>query len=306
MRTAIILAAALACAAPSLADSVADKIINPIDRDKLKLFDEVKKDALAEAEAAGPSADLALLKKALAGKPMSMSGSFKTTGKWRCQMIKVGSRSEGLLPIVSYPAFKCRIREDGGRWFLEKVTGSQRTAGFLYTDSDMRLIYLGAGTVNDDPRRKYNDDVKYNEPAYVTRLGKNKLVFEFPGQRHCDEYAVCRTEGIRHVVIDPITTIGDAFGGEQFGRVFAFAAGRAEPPGYGLGAKRTQLRQRRRDDGTFLVYVDTAVVERVHIVAMRDDFGIECRQFRHQIGMLRRQFCVHGISRLNIVLRKSP
>jgi Domain of unknown function (DUF4893) len=174
------IAALVFCAVPALADGVVDKLITPIDRDKLNLFEEVKKDAIAEAEAAGPSEDLDLLKKALAGTPMSMSGSFKATGNWRCRMIKVGQRSEGLLPIVSYPPFKCLITDDGGGWFLEKVTGSQRTAGFLYTDSDTRLIFLGAGTVNDDPQRKYNEDAKYNEPAYVTRLAKNKLIFEFP------------------------------------------------------------------------------------------------------------------------------
>jgi hypothetical protein len=180
MRLLCALVTVCAMAITAQADGVVDKIINPIDRDKLQLFDEVKKDALAEAEAAGPSEDLELLKKALAGKRMSMSGGFKATGKWRCQMIKVGSRSEGLLPIVSYPAFKCRISAVGGGWFMEKMTGSQRTAGHLYADGDNRLIYLGAGTVNDDPRRKYNEDAKYNEPAYVTRLAKNKLVFEFP------------------------------------------------------------------------------------------------------------------------------
>ena len=177
---ALAFAAAVVFAPGCFADGVVDKLINAVDRDKLKLFDEVKKDAIAEAEAAGPSEDLALLKKALDGAPMSMSGTFKPTGKWRCQMIKVGSRSEGLLPIISYPPFKCRIREDGAGWFMEKVSGSQRTSGYLYTDSDTRLIYLGAGSVNDDPQRKYNQEALYNEPAYVFRLGKNKLVFEFP------------------------------------------------------------------------------------------------------------------------------
>ncbi len=63
---------------------------------------------------------------------------------------------------------------------LRKVSGSQRTSGRLYTENDSRLVYLGAGTVNNDPVRKYNDDPSFNEVAIVERLGKRRLVFQFP------------------------------------------------------------------------------------------------------------------------------
>ena len=181
MRVAICLAIFLfGLAAPVRADGAIEKIITSQDRSRLQRYEPIKKAALAEAEAGGATEDLAVLRKALEGRPLSMSGNYKITGNWRCQMIKVGSKSTDMLALVVYPAFKCRVKDTGAGWFMEKISGSQRISGYLYTDGDKRLIYLGAGSVNDDPPRKYNQQMEFNEPAYVSRLANNKLVFEFP------------------------------------------------------------------------------------------------------------------------------
>jgi Domain of unknown function (DUF4893) len=54
--------------------------------------------------------------------------------------IKAGGPS----PLVIYGWFKCRVTDDGSGWMLERIGGSQRTKGRLYTDNDKRLTYLGS------------------------------------------------------------------------------------------------------------------------------------------------------------------
>lgn len=160
----------------ALADGEVDGLMTNVDKERLAHFDEVKAAALTEARAKGDAADVAVLDAALAGTPLPIEGDFDPTGTWRCRTLKLGN----LLPLVVYPNFKCVISDDGAGWVLKKVSGSQRTQGRFYTDSATRLIYLGAGTVNDDPPRKYGDEVKENQVAYVERLGKKRLVLQFP------------------------------------------------------------------------------------------------------------------------------
>jgi hypothetical protein len=160
----------------ALADGELAGLITNVDKERLSHFDEVKTAALAEARAKGDPADVAVLDAALAGTPLPIEGDFDATGTWRCRTLKLGN----LLPLVVYPSFKCVISDDGSGWMLKKVSGSQRTQGRFYTDNATRLVYLGAGTVNDDPPRKYGDEVKENQVAYVERLGEKRLVLQFP------------------------------------------------------------------------------------------------------------------------------
>jgi Domain of unknown function (DUF4893) len=161
---------------PVRADGTLPKIITSDDAARLKQFDAVKEKALAEARAQGDAADVKILDAAMAGSPLTTADDFDATGKWLCRTIKMG----GGLPLVVYTPFKCSISDDGAGWFLKKLSGSQRTQGRFYTESETRMIYLGAGHIYDEPPRKYGDDPKENQVAVVERLGKNRLVLQFP------------------------------------------------------------------------------------------------------------------------------
>jgi hypothetical protein len=76
---------------------------------------------------------------------MGPSPSTAWPGNWRCRTVKVGHI------LVVYSWFKCRIAATAEGLRLEKISGSQRLSGTLYSDGPTRLILLGAGTVNDDP-----------------------------------------------------------------------------------------------------------------------------------------------------------
>jgi Domain of unknown function (DUF4893) len=163
--------------APALADGALDKIISPRDRDRLENFQKTEAEALQQALRGDPG-EVEILTAALSGKALPIEGDFDPTGRWRCRVIKAGG--DEFLPLVVYGWFKCRISDDGSGWFVEKISGSQRLTGRLYTKSATELVFLGAGHVNDDPPRKYGEDAEQDQVALVTRRGKDKLVFEFP------------------------------------------------------------------------------------------------------------------------------
>ncbi|MFN0191693.1 MAG: DUF4893 domain-containing protein [Aestuariivirga sp.] len=168
--------ALLSTALPAWADGELNKLISAFDKDRLARFEAIRREALTEARAGGNAADLKVLESVLSGQPLPMSGSFDPTGNWRCRNVKVG----GLLPLVVYPWFQCSITGDDSGWFLRKTTGSQMTQGRFYTESDTRLVYLGAGHVRGDNPRKYGEALQEDQVAIVERLAENRLVLQFP------------------------------------------------------------------------------------------------------------------------------
>ncbi len=165
---------------PAQADGVLDKIISDYDKARLANFQKTEAEALSEALRGDP-AEVEILTEALSGKPLPIDGDFDATGKWRCRVIKAGG--DFGLPLVVYGWFKCRITDDGSGWYVEKVSGSQRLTGRLYTKSASEMVFLGAGHVNDDPPRKYGEDGEHDQVAIVTRRAENRLVFEFPAPK---------------------------------------------------------------------------------------------------------------------------
>jgi Domain of unknown function (DUF4893) len=166
----------LLLAFPAQADGVLDKLLTPEDKTRLENFEKTRAEALQQG-LRGEAPDVDVLTKAREGEKLGLASGYDPTGNWKCRTIKVGGE---FLDLTVYGWFKCRITEDNLGWKVEKVSGSQRFTGYLYTRSDTELIFVGAGHVNDDPPRKYGDDSKENQVAIVSRLGKQKLVFEFP------------------------------------------------------------------------------------------------------------------------------
>ncbi|MEY1554340.1 DUF4893 domain-containing protein [Yoonia sp. R2331] len=124
--------------------------MRPQEAARLADLDATAGEALLGAFAAGRRGDIDLLQEALAGSPLP---PLQTTlaGDWSCRTFKMG----GLVSLVAYAKFDCRITPDGTRFTFEKLTGSQRTSGTIQI-IDGRMIYLGVGTVNDAPQRAYD------------------------------------------------------------------------------------------------------------------------------------------------------
>ena len=114
---------------------------SPFDAQRLSRLDESRAKGLDEASRGAPAVDLAAIHSVLDEQAVEASlSAFE--GTWRCRTIKLG----GITPDVVYGWFRCRISLRGGAPFFEKLTGSQRTSGFLYPQGG-GLVYLGASYV---------------------------------------------------------------------------------------------------------------------------------------------------------------
>ncbi len=72
-------------------------------------------------------------------------------GGYRCRTVKLGSSGSGGLAYLEYPWFRCTVElTPGGDLVLTKTTGSQRTRGLLYPDSERRLVFVGAQALGAD------------------------------------------------------------------------------------------------------------------------------------------------------------
>lgn len=158
----------------AFADGVVQKLMTPADKARLEKYDETRKAALAEAKGGDP-AQLAELD-ALLAKPLLSLPDFDLGGEWRCRTTKVG----GLSPLVVYSWFKCRVSDDGSGWKLEKTSGSQRTTGRFYDDSQTRTIYLGSFFVAGETAKPYGSGPESDQIGYAFRTGEAEWRIEFP------------------------------------------------------------------------------------------------------------------------------
>jgi hypothetical protein len=174
-----LLAALLALPAAHVhADGVVQKLITPADKTRLENYEATRKEALEEAKAGAP-ADVAELDRILADPPLPFA-DFDMVGDWQCRTIKAG----GLAELVVYGWFKCRVSDDGSGWMLEKVSGSQRTKGRFYTESDTRLIYLGSFHIAGDPAKPYGSGPESDQVGYAFRTGPLAWRIEFPAPHY--------------------------------------------------------------------------------------------------------------------------
>ncbi len=174
MKRAAFAVAAILAATPAFATGEIVGLITDADQQRLDAYEATRAEAVSEAKK-GDAADIATLNGVLDAQHRPFDG-FDMTGDWQCRTIKAG----GLADLVVYSWFRCRVTDDGSGWRLEKLTGSQRTTGRFFTDSDTRLTYLGAGTVNNDPAPAYGSGPDSDQAGYAFRTGESEWHIEFP------------------------------------------------------------------------------------------------------------------------------
>lgn len=180
MRQVFIAIVALCLATPLMAQQ-----IRPEDQERMRDFDAIMGRAVKGALAEGAPADVAVLVEALRGAP----GTLDPVGDWNCRTLKLG----GLLPLVVYGNFRCRIDAHGdapGQYRLVKVTGSQRTEGIIYNAGGL-AIYLGVGHVGEYPANDYaslrpnargweDPNQTTLDPGFFEQMGPNRARLLFP------------------------------------------------------------------------------------------------------------------------------
>jgi hypothetical protein len=103
--------------------------------------------ALAAARKSGHSAEIA--REGALLDPDSAIGGPIPNSAYRCRVIKLGAKSEGMLDYVSYPAFTCVIRAQHGLQRFTKTSGSQRLVGLIFPGDALRQVLLGTLVLGD-------------------------------------------------------------------------------------------------------------------------------------------------------------
>ncbi|MEO6199095.1 MAG: DUF4893 domain-containing protein [Sphingomicrobium sp.] len=140
--------------------------------------------AITAARAAGHGGDIAR-EGALLNPDAALPGPPIPDGDYRCRIIKLGAKSQGLLDYVAYPAFTCRIDTrtgaQGERRHFTKMTGSQRAMGIIFPDSAMRQIVLGTMVLGDEQRAMaYGVDESRDVAGMIERIGPSRWRLVMP------------------------------------------------------------------------------------------------------------------------------
>ena len=184
MRRLILSAALLALAGCAQFQSSPGVVVQPTidwrsmatlsDRDRLRDWRSAFVDGLRAARAAGHSADLER-EGVLLEPDAALGGGPIPNGAYRCRVIKIGAKSEGMLNYIAYPAFDCRIQQAGHVQDFAKLTGSQRQVGSIFPGDALRQVFLGTLVLGDEARAmRYGRDTQRDVAGFVERIGPSR------------------------------------------------------------------------------------------------------------------------------------
>ena len=144
------------------------------DRKRLREWRAAFVDALRAARAGGHGAEIER-EGVLLDPDAAFGGGPIPNGTYRCRVIKVGAKQAGLLNYIAYPAFNCRIQQDGVVQDFAKLTGSQRQVGKLFPGDALRQVFLGTLVLGDEVRAmRYGQDRERDVAGYVERIDPNR------------------------------------------------------------------------------------------------------------------------------------
>lgn len=152
------------------------------DRERLRDWRKAFETALERARAAGHDADIAR-EGALLDPDAALGQVPIPNGNYKCRVIKLGAKTPGLLDYIAYPAFDCRIRQDGARQGFAKVSGSQRQVGLIFPGDALRQVFLGTLVLGDEQRAmQYGRDPDRDVAGYVEKIGpaRWRMVMPYP------------------------------------------------------------------------------------------------------------------------------
>jgi hypothetical protein len=130
-------------------------VVLDADADRLSRLDAAWSAALAAARAAGFARRIA------AEGPLLVPASAQPRptlppGSYRCRVIRFGGAAHA---FTAYPPYFCHVGVEGDELSFTKQTGSERPGGYLWADTDRRMVFLGAVAEGDER----------GPPAYGTR-----------------------------------------------------------------------------------------------------------------------------------------
>jgi Domain of unknown function (DUF4893) len=155
------------------------EIVSQSDRERLRDWRTAFTGALGAATRAGHAADIAREGPLL--QPDAALGGPIPNGTYRCRVIKLGAKSQGMLDWVTYPPFTCQVTQARQLQKLAKISGSQRQVGLIFPNDAVRQVFLGTLVLGDERRAlQYGEDETRNVAGYVERIGPNRWRLAMP------------------------------------------------------------------------------------------------------------------------------
>jgi hypothetical protein len=155
-------------------------VATDFDRERMRKWRTAWVKAVAQARAGGNDAEV-VAEGLLLDPDAALRGAAPPPGDYRCRVVKVGAKSEGLLDFVAYPFFGCRIGTEGGTLGFAKLTGSQRPIGRLFADGERRMVFLGVLQLGDERGAlRYGHDRQRDMIGLLERIGERRWRLAFP------------------------------------------------------------------------------------------------------------------------------
>jgi hypothetical protein len=149
------------------------------DRARLRDWRDAFVSALAAARGSGHGDDIA--REGALLDPDAAIGGPIPNGLYRCRVVKLGAKSPGMLDYVAYPAFTCRVQQQGKLQDFAKLGGSQRQAGVIFPNDQLREVFLGTIMLGDESRAmQYGVDRERNVAGFVERIGPDRWRLVMP------------------------------------------------------------------------------------------------------------------------------
>jgi hypothetical protein len=156
------------------------RVATESDRKRLRDWRQTFVAAIDAARKSGHSAEIAR-EGALLDPDAALGGGPIPNGAYRCRVIKVGAKSQGMLDYVAYPAFTCSIAAQRDLQQLAKLNGSQRQFGLIFPGDLLRQVFLGTLVLGDETRAlQYGQDDSRDVVGYVERIGPNRWRLVMP------------------------------------------------------------------------------------------------------------------------------
>lgn len=159
------------------------RIASPADTARIRRVGPAWTAALAEARKAG-FADAIAAEGDLLKPWAGLARPAPTPGSYNCRLIKLGRVKRSDPAFERFKPFYCYVEAEGDLLTIVKQTGSERPAGRLWEDDNMRrLIFLGSLALGDRQAAKgYGDDVKRDMAGIFERVGpfRFRLVIPWP------------------------------------------------------------------------------------------------------------------------------
>ena len=160
------------------------QVATPADRQRLRGWRTAWVTALRQAEAGG-FGEQVRREGVLLQPDAALGGGGVPNGRYRCRLIKLGARSQGLLPFVPYQPFACRIGQERDVQGFAKLSGSQRQVGLIFPGDQLRQVFLGTLVLGDEQRAmQYGADAERDVAGFVELIGPGRRGLVLPSPRY--------------------------------------------------------------------------------------------------------------------------